>query len=148
MNLNKKEKSAARKRAFRNSQTDEAKADASAQLQARMSALRNSQTEEEKDLASGQLRARMSELRAERKEASDLDTRIVKLEAATHDVDSDDEKFDKENFEAEVNAHYRNTPNERPPEHLFKYFDKTSLKNSLGLTLSNFRTRNKRVDLM
>jgi len=61
MNLNKKEKSAARKRAFRNSQTDEAKADASAQLQARMSALRNSQTEEEKDLASEQLRARMSE---------------------------------------------------------------------------------------
>ena len=106
MNFNKKEKSAARKRAFR-----------------------NSQTEEEKDLASGQLRARMSELRgnqtpAERKEASDLDTRIVKLEAATYDEDSDDEKFDKENFEAEVNAHYRNTPNERPPEHLFKYFEK------------------------
>jgi hypothetical protein len=89
-----------------------------------MSELRGNQTEEEKDLASGQLRARMSELRAERKEASDLDTRIVKLEAATHDEDSDDEKFDKENFEAEVNAHYRNTPNERPPEHLFKYFEK------------------------
>jgi hypothetical protein len=109
---------------LRGNQTPAERKEASDLDIARLSALRNSQTEEEKDLASGQLRARMSELRAERKEASDLDTRIVKLEAATHDEDSDDEKFDKENFEAEVNAHYRNTPNERPPEHLFKYFEK------------------------
>ena len=49
--MNKKEKSAARKRTFRSEQTDEAKADASAQLQARMTAHRNQQSEEEKDQA-------------------------------------------------------------------------------------------------
>ena len=108
---------------LRGNQTPAERKEASDLDIARLSALRNSQTEEEKDLASGQIRARMSELRGN-KEASDLDTRIVKLEAATHDEDSDDEKFDKENFEAEINAHYRNTPNERPPEHLFKYFEK------------------------
>jgi hypothetical protein len=51
MNLNKKEKSAARKRAFRNSQTDEAKADASAQLQARMFALRTSPGDQRTQIA-------------------------------------------------------------------------------------------------
>ena len=46
--MNKKEKSAARKRTFRSEQTDEAKADASAQLQSRMAALRGKQTSAER----------------------------------------------------------------------------------------------------
>ena len=49
--MNKRQKSAARKSTFRSKQTDEAKADASAQLQARMTAHRNQQSEEEKDQA-------------------------------------------------------------------------------------------------
>jgi hypothetical protein len=76
--MNKKEKSAARKRTFRSEQTDEAKADASAQLQARMTAHRKQQSEEEKYQAtlsntSARFIARGDLTPAEQKEASDRD---------------------------------------------------------------------------
>ena len=57
--MNKRQKSAARKRTFRSEQTDEAKADASAQLQARMTH-RNQQSEEEQEQRSNDPPARKS----------------------------------------------------------------------------------------
>ena len=77
--MNKRQKSAARKRTFRSEQTDEAKADASAQLQARMTH-RNQQSEEEQEQRSEQAQARMTPLRgnqtpAELKEATSLNSK-------------------------------------------------------------------------
>ena len=77
--MNKRQKSAARKRTFRSEQTDEAKADASAQLQARMT-YRNQQSEEEQEQRSEQAQARMTPLRgnqtpAEQKEATSLNSK-------------------------------------------------------------------------
>ena len=77
--MNKKEKSAARKRTFRSEQTDEAKADASAQFQARMTH-RNQQSEEEQEQRSEQAQARMTPLRgnqtpAEQKQATSLNSK-------------------------------------------------------------------------
>ena len=105
--MNKRQKSAARKRTFRSEQTDEAKADASAQLQARMTAHRKQQSEEEKYQAtlsntSARFIARGDLTPAEQKEASDRDR--ARLQALRNSQSEEEKEQASEEAQARMAA--------------------------------------------
>ena len=83
--MNKREKSAARKRVFRSEQSEEEKQQATEQARARMAALRNLQSQEEKEQATVQAQARMAALRgnqtpAQQKEATTANSSRKRLQ--------------------------------------------------------------------